>query len=248
MTSLRSNFRAPPVMAVTPLRRDRAVPGAPQYRMEARGKDRAEIYLYGLIGLARDNFFGVDGVTAKQFADDLKKLGRGVRHIDLRINSDGGVIDDARAIHTLLVQHPAEVTTHIDSIAASAASFVAMAGKTIRIAEGGFVMIHNARGGAYGQAEDLERYARTMRDYNQAIRNTYHARTGQPDDRLRAWMDEETWFSAAEAVEHGFADEVMADMRAVACLSQADRFEHLPEALRPNRSRATAALAAMRGD
>src|SRR5688500_9703008 len=87
-----------------------------QYRMVNKANDRGEIWLYGIIGM---DWFG-DGVTAKQFADDLKKLGK-VQTIDLRINSDGGVVTDARAMYNLLVEHEAKVITHIDGIAASAA-------------------------------------------------------------------------------------------------------------------------------
>src|SRR6185369_13034984 len=88
------------------------------YRMLAKGKDNAEIYLYGVIG---GDWFG-EGVTAKQFADDLKKLGN-VKTIDLRINSEGGSVFDGKAMYSLLNEHPAKVVTHIDGLAASAASF-----------------------------------------------------------------------------------------------------------------------------
>jgi ATP-dependent Clp protease protease subunit len=218
--------------------------GAPEYRMVAKG-GRGEIYLYGIIGVSSDSFFGVDGVTAKQFADDLKKLGN-VTTIDLRINSDGGVVDDARAMYNLLTQHPAEVRTHIDSLAASAASFVAMAGKSIEIAEGGFVMIHNARGGAWGTADELRSRASVMDGYNDAIINTYAARTGNSAAQLKKWMDAETWFTAEEAVQFKFADSVSQNMRAVAAISDARRFQNLPTALLPKRAAAVARIAALR--
>src|SRR6185369_10879333 len=122
------------------------------YRMLAKGKDNAEIYLYGVIG---GDWFG-EGVTAKQFADDLKKLGN-VKTIDLRINSEGGSVFDGKAMYSLLNEHPAKVVTHIDGLAASAASFLAMAGDEIEIAEGAFVMIHNAYTIAMGDARELRR-------------------------------------------------------------------------------------------
>lgn len=219
------------------------MPGS--YRMVNRSNDAGEIWLYGIIGLAKDNWFGVDGVTAKQFADDLRKLGA-VKTINLRVNSDGGVVDDARAMYNLLVEHPATITTHVDGIAASAASFVMMAGKTIKIAEGGFVMIHNARGGAYGTADDLERMVPVFRSYDEQIRKTYAARTGQKDAQLQAWMKEETWFTSDEAKKYGFADEIVENMRVAACLHRPERFTNLPAALRPNRAAAIAALDKMK--
>src|SRR5262245_65110073 len=98
-----------------------------------------------------------------------------VKTLDLHINSDGCVIDDARAIYNLLVAHPATVITHIDGIAASAASFVAMAGKTIHMAEGGFFMIHNARGGVTGTADDLRTMAQVFEEDRKSTRlNSSH--------------------------------------------------------------------------
>lgn len=218
--------------------------GIIDYRMLARG-DRGEIWLYGIIGLAKDNWFGIDGVTAKQFADDLRKLGA-VKTIDLRLNSDGGVVDDARAMYNLLVEHPAVVTTHIDGIAASAASFVAMAGKTIKMADGGFIMIHNARGGVWGTADDLEKMIPVYRGYDTQIRRTYAARTGQSDQQLKTWMKEERWFDSAEALQYGFADEIQQNMRVAACLTKPALFSNLPVALQPRRVAAEASLARLR--
>lgn len=211
------------------------------YRMVNKAHDRGEIWLYGLIGV---DWFG-DGVTAKQFAEDLKKLGK-VQTIDLRINSDGGVVTDARAMYNLLVEHPAKVVTHIDGIAASAASFVAMAGAEIEIAEGGFVMIHNARGATFGEAEDHERMAAVLRQVNQTILDTYAARTKQPADQLKTWMGAETWFDGKEAVKNGFADRIVENMQVAAAVAHPEWFKNLPAALRPNRAAALAAIASMR--
>ncbi|AMS41170.1 head maturation protease, ClpP-related [Aminobacter aminovorans] len=211
------------------------------YRVVARSSDRAEIYVYGIIG---QDWFG-DGVTAKQFAEDLKKLGN-VKTIDLRINSDGGVVTEARAMYNLLVEHKAKVITHIDGIAASAASFLAMAGEDIEIAEGGFFMIHNARMSARGTAEDFERAATILRTVNETIVETYAARTKNTAADLKKWMDAETWFTGKEAVEKGFANRVVANMQVAASLNNPDeRFVNLPGALRPRRNVAASRLAAL---
>lgn len=209
-----------------------------QYRMVNKG-NRGEIYVYGVIGM---DWFG-EGVTAKRFADDLKKLGS-VETIDLRINSDGGLVTDARAMYNLLVEHKAKVITHIDGIAASAASFLACAGDEIEIAEGGFVMIHNARMGLYGTADDFERAVTTLRQVNQSIIDTYVARTKQDEKKIKKWMDEETWFTGKEAVQHGFADRMTENLKVAACLSPiAGQFQHMPAALRPNRAAALRLIA-----
>lgn len=212
------------------------------YRMQARGA-RGEIFIYGLIGV--DPMFWGEGVTATAFAKDLKALGK-VETIDLRINSDGGVVNDARAIYTLLNEHPARIITHIDGIAASAATMIAMVGDEIEISAGGFFMVHNVRGGKFGVAEDMERYAAVLRQYNETLIETYVARTGIKADKVRSWMDDETWFTGAEAVKAGFADRVVADMKVAACITRPDRYANLPAALRPGHQRAAAAIAAMR--
>jgi ATP-dependent protease ClpP protease subunit len=205
-----------------------------------KSNDRGEIWLYGVIGM---DWFG-EGVTAKQFADDLKKLGA-VQTIDLRLNSDGGVVTDARAMYNLLVEHKAKVITHIDGIAASAASFIAMAGAEIEIAEGGFVMIHNARGVTVGEAEDHRRMADVLDTMNKTIRDTYAARTNNTDAKLKGWMDAETWFTGPEAVKNGFADRVVENMKVAASLQHSEMFKNLPSVLRPDRVRASTAIAAM---
>lgn len=225
---------------VTPLR-SKQPKAQGQYRMVNKGKDAGEILLYGTIG---NDWFG-DGVTAKQFADDLKKLGK-VQTIDLRINSDGGVVTDARAMYNLLVEHEAKVIAHIDGIAASAASFLAMAGDEIEIAEGGFVMIHNARGVTVGGAEDHRRMASVLEQVNQTIVDTYVARTKQDAKKVKKWMSDETWFTGKEAVANGFADRMVANnMKVAASLAHPEMFSNIPAALRPGRARAMAAIAGM---
>jgi len=210
----------------------------PAYRMLAKGTV-GEIWLYGVIG---SDFFG-DGVTAKQFAADLRALGD-VSTIDLRINSEGGLVWDARAMWTLLVEHKARITTHIDGIAASAASFVAMAGDEIIISEGGFIMIHNARAGCYGEAKDMRDTALTLELVNGTMRDTYAARSKQTTAQIEKWMTAETWFTGADAVKNGLADRVVENVRVAACVSKPERFVNLPAALsRPRIAEARALIA-----
>ncbi len=221
---------------ITPFRRK----ATGEYKMLNKASDVGEIWLYGSIG---QDWFG-DGVTAKQFADDLKKLGA-VKNIDLRINSDGGVITDARAMYNLLIEHKANVHVHIDGIAASAASFLAMAGKQITISEGGFVMIHNARSVTAGDANDHRRMVTVLDQFNQTIVDTYVARTKQDAEKVTKWMNDETWFTGKEAVAAGFADDMVANMQVAATLAHSEMFKNLPAVLRPNRVAASAAMRAM---
>ena len=211
------------------------------YRMVARGNDRAEIYLYGIIGA---DWFG-EGVTAKQFAADLKALGT-VKTIDLRINSEGGSVFDGKAIYSLLVEHQAKIITHIDGLAASAASFVAMAGNEIEIAEGGFIMIHNAWMFAIGDAKEMRRTADLLDTVNGTIVDVYASRTNTARDTIAKMMDDETWMTAADAVKQGFADRMVENLKVAASVTHPDRFKRLPASLLPKRAAAAARLRALR--
>lgn len=216
------------------------VPASSGYRMVNRA-GRGEIYLYGAIGMS---WFG-DGVTAKQFAKDLKDLGS-VSAIDLRINSEGGSVPEAEAIYTHLVEHKASVTAHIDGMAASAASFIAMAGDEILISDSGFVMIHDARMMEYGTADDFRRAADLLDRTTDKIVQKYAKRTGNDEKKIRNWMRDETWFIGEEAVTNGFADKVVENLKVAASVVDPTRYRHLPAALLPRRAAAVAKLEALR--
>ncbi len=206
------------------------------YRVVA-AKDNATVYLYGAIGAS---WFG-DGISANQFRQDLTALGA-VKTIDVRINSEGGDVFDGQAIYNLLVQHAATVTMHVDGLAASAASFIMMAGDTIEIAESAFVMIHNASGICFGGAEEMRKTADLLEMTNGNIQSIYASRTKNTASDLKDWMDAETWMNGTEAVAKGFADKVVPNMAVAASVRDPTKYRHLPAALRPNRARAEAAM------
>lgn len=211
------------------------------YRLVAKGSDSAELYIYGVIG---GDWFG-EGITAKMVADDLKALGK-VKTIDVRINSEGGNVFDGKAIYSLLVENSASIHVKIDGLAASAASFIAMAGNQIDIAEGAFVMVHDAYGVAFGRAEDMRAYATLLDTVNSTIREVYVARTKQTDAKINKWMKDETWFTAKEAVLNGFADKMTDNLKVAACVSRPEMFKKLPTALLPRRAAAVARLSALK--
>lgn len=207
------------------------------YKVVARGADAAEIYLYGVIG---GDWFG-EGVTAKQVADDLKALGK-VKNIDVRINSEGGSVFEGKAIYSLLNSHGANIAVHVDGLAASAASFIAMVGRSITMAEGAFMMIHDAWGVQVGTAADMRRYADLLETVNETIIDVYAARTKQEKSAIRKWMAAETWFTAEEALENKFADSVTENLKVAASVSDPSRYKHLPSALLPRRAAVMAQL------
>lgn len=225
------------------MQQERRLPRGGGYRcVRAAGAKTAEFYLYGPIGAS----WFEDGITADRFRKDLAAA-RDATQIAVRINSDGGDVFDAQAIYSLLTQHKADITVHIDGLAASAASFIAMAGDQIEIAESAWMMIHNASGGTYGTAADMRKTADLLDSVCASMAKLYSDRTKCPVNKIQKMMDDETWMNGAQAVEAGFADVLMPNMAAIAAsISQPDRFKRLPAALRPNRARAMAALTRMK--
>jgi ATP-dependent Clp protease protease subunit len=191
----------------------------------------AELSIYEEIG---GNWLG-EGLTAKSFKDELDALGA-VDEIVLRINSPGGIISDGLAIYNLLVAHPAAKTVHIDGIALSTASFIAMAASPGRLhmAENSLMMIHNAWGGTVGDYREHQKQVDVLKKHDTLIARTYAARAGQPDQTFLELMAEETWLTAEEAVAQGLADEITPaqtvenkfDMKIMA------RFRKTPDALK----------------
>jgi len=165
-----------------------------------RAKDDAvELLLYDEIGFW--------GITAKEFAQALSQIDADTIH--LRINSPGGDVFDGVAIHNSLRQHPAQIITHIDGLAASIASVIALAGDEVRIAPNAFFMIHNPWGVTIGDADLHRKMADTLDKIALgAIVSTYRAKTGADVETIETWMKEETWFSAEQAAEAGFVDAV----------------------------------------
>jgi len=194
------------------------------YQMEAKAGGTAEIYLYDEISEW--------GISARQFAADLKELGP-VTLIVLRINSIGGQIMHGLAIFNLLKGHPARVEVHVDGVAASMASAIAMSGDEIVIAENAFMVIHNPIGGEYGEADDLRAMADVLDKLKVAVTNTYVARTGLDAEKVNALMAEETWLDAQQAVELGFADRIDKALKVAARIdpSRLRGFASVPDSL-----------------
>lgn len=208
----------------------------------ARGKAAADVFLYEDIGAS---FFG--GVTAKDFAAELKTVGN-VDTLNVHINSAGGDVFDGLAIYNQLTQHPAKVISHIDGLAGSIASVIAMAGDTINISESGFVMIHNASGGVLGEAGDMRKMADLLDKVTGSITDVYVERTKGERETIVAQMNEETWFTGEEALKAGFADAMVTNLHVAARIDPKHNFKHLPAALarRPVFDAARDRLAEMR--
>lgn len=156
-----------------------------------------EIFLYDEIG-----FFGIQ---AEDFVRELNAMSADTIH--LRINSPGGSVFDGQAMMTAIRQHPASVVAHVDGLAASMASGIAVASDEVRMAEGAFMMIHSPWSIVLGDSETMRHEADLLDKIGDQLANNYVKRSGQSKDEINALMAAETWFTADEAVEAGLADE-----------------------------------------
>lgn len=172
------------------------------FSMTAKEDRSAEILIYDVIG---EDWFG--GVTSKDFVQQLAALGD-VDSITVRINSPGGDVFEGVAIYNALKTHPAKIDVKIDSLAASIATVIAMAGDTISISDSGMMMVHNASGICFGEATDMRKMADVLDKVRSGMMLGAYARTGKSVEDLTAIMDAETWYTAQEAVDAGWADEI----------------------------------------
>lgn len=159
----------------------------------------AEILIFDEIG-------GSFGISAEDFVMELQ--GIDADNIEVRINSPGGSVFDAIAIYNALIKHPANVTTYVEALAASAASIIAMAGDKCIMMVGSQMMIHDALGAEMGNARDMREMAKFLDAQSDNLATIYAAKGGGVPEDWRALMLAETWMLANEAVEMGLADEV----------------------------------------
>ena len=152
-----------------------------------------------------ESFWG-DEITPKSFRDDLYAE---EGDITLWVNSPGGNVFAAAEIYTMLRDYPGNVTVRIASIAASAASVVAMSGNLVQISPTGMLMVHDPSTIAMGNARDMEKAITTLNEVKESIINAYAFKTGLSRNRISKLMSDETWLNAKKAVELGFADEIL---------------------------------------
>lgn len=158
-----------------------------------------ELYFYDVIGPSYWGYIGSDEVI-----DALAKLEG--QKVVARINSPGGSVDEGIAIYNALRRHKAGVEVVIDSLAASIASVIAMAGDTVTMANGSRMMIHEPWTFAMGNSRELRKQADVLDTYSDAIMDTYTKKTKRKAEDIKPMLAEETWMSAKQAVENGFAD------------------------------------------
>jgi ATP-dependent Clp protease protease subunit len=177
--------------------------------MAEKKESTPSIDIFDVIG---SDFFG-DGFTAKRMSAALRSIGED-KDVVVNINSPGGDVFEAATIYNLLAQHKGNVTINILGLAASAASVIAMAGDTIRISKIGFLMIHNAWSCVCGNKDDLRECADILEKFDESILATYSSRASVEEKKIAKMMENETWIGADEALEYGFADEIIETKKA----------------------------------
>ena len=181
----------------------------------------AEVVIYDEIGAC--------GVSAKGFLAELGAL-PDATPLALRLNSPGGSVFDAVAIYNAIKRHSGTVTVWIDGIAASAASYIAMAGDEVVMPENAFLMIHDPSGLVMGTAEDMRAMAEALDKVKGSLVSGYAAKSGRTPEEVSALMAAETWFDASDAVAQGFADRLIEPVR-IAANFDIGRFRNAPPVL-----------------
>ena len=192
------------------------------------GFNEATILIYGIVG----DYW--DELDAKDIVQDINDID--ADHITVHIYSDGGSVFAGLAIYNALKRHSADITVVIDSLAASIASVIAMAGKVI-MPENAFMMIHNPWGINIGDASDMEKMAEFLAQIKKSLVGVYKNKTGLKEDKISDMIDEETWLSAKDAMELKFADEIegvgdVQDFVKTEVFNKLTSFHNVPESLK----------------
>lgn len=180
----------------------------------------AEISLHDEIGFW--------GITAKDFISQFQAIPADTKKVKLSINSPGGAVFDGLAMYNAMANSDKDIEVTVLGIAASAASLVAMAGSSIRMPENTYMMVHNPWGVSVGNAADMRDTADILDKIGAGLTTTYAKRTGLSPEKVNELLAKDTWMTAAQAKELGFADEVMPAKKVKAAFD----LDNLPDALK----------------
>lgn len=174
------------------------------FTVNAKASEPTEILIYEQIG---KDWFTNDGIGAKEFSEALAEIPKD-KEIVVGINSPGGNVWDGLAIYHQLKARASKVTTRVDGVAASIASVIALAGKTVQMPKNALMMIHRAWGMAVGNAADMLKLADDLAKHDGVIASIYSDKNGKSRDENLKAMEAETWFTGEEAKAFGLVDDV----------------------------------------
>lgn len=186
-----------------------------------KDKEVPEIMIYDVIG---DDW---DGVTAKQFIKELNEIE--ADEIVVRINSPGGLVYEGLAIYNALKQFNGKVTTRVDAIAASIASVIFMAGDVREMPEASDLMIHKPWSMIVGDAEDMRAEADELDRVQNMLEDIYVKGSGMERTSVTEMLNATTWMEARTAQEHGFATQLLEDVKIAACVFDLNTLADVPE-------------------
>lgn len=146
-----------------------------------------------------------DVINAKDIRESLESV---TDDIVIKLNSPGGDVFEGIEIYNYLKDHPSNITVEVTGIAASAATFITAGANEVIMNVGTSLMIHEASTFTWGNKSDIQKTLNALETIDESILSIYSEKTGQSNDQLEEWMNEEKWFTADEAVEFGFADSV----------------------------------------
>lgn len=167
----------------------------------------AEIIISGQIG---KNWWDNSGISGKEFRNAIDQVPKGQKII-LRINSEGGSVQDGLEIYNAIKERRADVTCHISGYAVSIASVIPLAAARVISPTSSVWMIHEPWCMAQGNAEEMRATAEMLDKHGDMLAQIYSQETGKSKKAVREAMQAETWFTGKEAVEYGLADAMEED-------------------------------------
>src|SRR6056297_685201 len=173
---------------------------------EAEESPVRTLHLEGYI--AESSWFD-DDITPKQFKTELYGSDSETDEIVVKIQSPGGDTFAAAQIYNMLKEYPGKVSVHVDGLAASAASVIAMAGDEVCVSPLSVIMIHNPAMLIAGEVADLQVGINLLSEVKESIINAYQTKSGLSRAKISHMMDGETWMSAHKAIELKFADKIL---------------------------------------
>lgn len=178
----------------------------------------------GIVDIYIFDEIGAYGLNAQSFIDEIKPFKNSA--LNIHINCVGGDVFDGMAIYNVIKKRTAETTVYIEGIAASMGSVIALAADNVVMAENSLFMIHNAWGGAMGEAKEMKKTAKLLDKISGEIADIYVKKTNLPYNKVQEMMDEETWLNADEAYELGFIDSI-SDAIKVAAKYDVSKFKNI---------------------
>jgi len=184
------------------------------WKFQAKSDKSGELLLYGEISSV--SWYG-DEITPKEFKKDLDALGD-IDILNIYVNSPGGDVFAAQGMVNILERHKSEKNIHVDGLMASASTFFIKVGKVF-MPSNAMMMYHNPSSIVWGNATQMRKMADDLDKVRESMLAIYRDKTGMTDEEIIPILDAETWMTAEEAVEYGFADELEEEKKVAASIS-----------------------------